>query len=41
MTLEPDNCNANYLELTDEELIQEMEKDKLKLKTENEQEGLQ
>lgn len=41
MTLEPDNCNANYLEMTDEELIQEMEKDKLKLKTENEQEGLQ
>lgn len=41
MTLEPDNCNANYLELTDEELIQEMEKDKLKLKTENEQEELQ
>ena len=41
MTLEPDNCNANYLEMTDEELIQEMEKDKLKLKAENEQEGLQ
>ena len=41
MTLELDNCNANYLEMTDEELIQEMEKDKLKLKTENEQEGLQ
>lgn len=41
MTLEPDNCNANYLEMTDEELIQEMEKDKLKLKTDNEQEGLQ
>lgn len=41
MTLEPDNCNADYLEMTDEELIQEMEKDKLKLKAENEQEGLQ
>jgi hypothetical protein len=41
MTLEPDNCNANYLELTDEELIQEMEKEKLELKTGNEQEGLQ
>ena len=41
MTLEPDNCNADYLEMTDEELIQEMEKDKLKLKTGNEQEGLQ
>ena len=41
MTLEPDNCNADYLEMTNEELIQEMEKDKLKLKTENEQEGLQ
>ena len=41
MTLELDNCNANYLEMTDEELIQEMEKDKLKHKTENEQEGLQ
>lgn len=41
MTLEPDNCNADYLEMTNEELIQEMEKDKLRLKTENEQEGLQ
>ena len=41
MTLEPDNCNADYLEMTNEELIQEMEKEKLKLKTENEQEGLQ
>lgn len=41
MTLEPDNCNANYLEMTDEELIQEMEKEKLELKTGNEQEGLQ
>ena len=41
MTLEPDNCNADYLEMTNEELIQEMEKDKLKLKTGNEQEGLQ
>ncbi len=41
MTLEPNNCNADYLEMTDEELIQEMEKDKLKLKTGNEQEGLQ
>lgn len=41
MTLEPDNCNADYLEMTDEKLIQEMEKDKLRLKTENEQEGLQ
>ena len=41
MTLEPDNCNANYLEMTDEELIQEMEKEKLELKTESEQEGLQ
>ncbi len=41
MTLEPDNCNADYLEMTDEELIQEMEKEKLELKTGNEQEGLQ
>lgn len=41
MTLELDNCNANYLEMTDEELIQEMEKGILKLKAENEQEGLQ
>ncbi len=41
MTLDPDNCNANYLEMTDEELIQEMEKEKLELKTGNEQEGLQ
>ena len=41
MTLEPDNCNANYLEMTDKELIQEMEKEKLELKTGNEQEGLQ
>ena len=39
MTLEPDNCNANYLELTDESMLHEMETDKLEFPVVNEQEG--
>ncbi len=39
MTLEPDNCNADYLELTDESMLHEMETDKLKFPVVNEQEG--
>ena len=39
MTLEPDNCNADYLEMTDESMLHEMETDKLEFPVVNEQEG--